>query len=80
MEIRIKGNQIRFIYNDNLSGLMDQGKTEIKRASHVEPENGKWVADLSPVKGPKLGPFDRRSEALEAEVDWLLANKIPTPA
>jgi len=80
MEIRIKGNQIRFIHNDNLVGLMEQGKTEIRRASHVEPdENGQWKADLSPVSGPALGPFALRREALEAEVNWLLANKIPIP-
>jgi hypothetical protein len=28
-------------------------------------------ADLSPVGGTKLGPFDRRSEALDAERVWL---------
>ena len=33
--------------------------------------NGRWLADLSPVGGPILGPYDLRSEALEAEVEWL---------
>ena len=33
-----------------------------------------WWADLSPVKGPKLGPFSRRSDALQAENYWLLGN------
>lgn len=28
-------------------------------------------ADLSPVGGPLLGPYQRRSEALAAEVQWL---------
>jgi hypothetical protein len=35
---------------------------------------GRWWADLGPVSGPKLGPFDRRSQALEAEREWLEAS------
>ena len=33
---------------------------------------GGWRADLSPVGGPQLGPFRRRSEALRAEAAWLV--------
>lgn len=48
------------------------GAVQIRRASHVEPDNtGQWWADLSPVCGPRLGPFPRRDAALSAEVDWL---------
>ena len=48
---------------------------EIRRASHVEPDDdGRWFADLSPVEGPKLGPFALRSQALDAERVWLEAN------
>ena len=48
------------------------GEVQIRRASTVEPdERGLWWADLSPVYGPKLGPFTLRSLALEAEVAWL---------
>ena len=51
------------------------GNTNIARASHVEPDtNGGWYADLSPVKGPRLGPFRKRSEALAAETDWINHN------
>ena len=32
---------------------------------------GRWWADLSPVKGPKLGPFNQRRDALTAETKWL---------
>ena len=47
----------------------------IARASHVEPDpDGRWQADLRPVGGPVLGPFDRRSEALAAELAWLEAH------
>jgi hypothetical protein len=51
------------------------GCLTIERGSHVEPDElGRWFADLAPVSGPKLGPFDRRSEALDAERAWLEAN------
>lgn len=79
MEIRIKGNEIRFIHNDKLMNLSKMGSTNIKRASFVEPEGAEWFADLSPVNGPKLGPFEKRQEALDAEVEYLLNNKIPEP-
>lgn len=54
--------------------LSRAGKRTIARASHVEPTgpaDRPWEADLSPVGGPKLGPFAKRGEALKAEVEWL---------
>ena len=61
----------RAIY-DELIDRAVLGRVTITRASHVEPdEQGRWRADLSPVNGPVLGPFDHRSEALQAEHDWL---------
>src|SRR5690606_20901883 len=63
--------RVRGIYGEEIA-LDALGRPRISRASHVEPDNqGRWLADLSPVGGPVLGPFDRRSEALEAEVAWL---------
>jgi hypothetical protein len=60
--------------------LSTLGILTITRASHVEPDvQGQWWSDLSPVQGPKLGPFDRRSEALAAEAAWLAAH-WPTSA
>ena len=48
------------------------GRLSIQRGSHVEPTaDGRWTADLSPVHGPVLGPFCLRSEALDAEQQWL---------
>ena len=62
------------IYNDDMN-LEEFGKLNIKRASHVEPtDDGQWTADMSPVGGPILGPFSKRSIALEEEVKWLEAN------
>lgn len=63
--------QIRCIYGEEIS-LQELGTLSIQRASHVEPDaTGQWLADLSPVAGPVLGPFALRSEALAAEVAWL---------
>jgi hypothetical protein len=65
---------IRAIYAEVID-LSDLGSALILRASHVEPDSqGRWVADLTPVNGPVLRPFNRRSEALAAELDWLEAN------
>ena len=61
----------RCIYAETIN-LHSVGAVEIKRGSHVEPnKHGHWTADLSPVDGPLLGPFDTRTEALAAEVAWL---------
>jgi hypothetical protein len=65
------GGVVRCVY-DEAFDLAALGSPAISRASHVEPDQqGCWSADLSPVGGPKLGPFDRRSEALAAEHEWL---------
>jgi len=65
---------IRCLYEETLD-LSSLGSVRIERGSHVEPDSaGRWFADLSPVDGPLLGPFSRRSEALEAEARWLSAH------
>jgi hypothetical protein len=70
MVVGIDGT-VCFIYDERLE-LASLGRVEIRRASHVEPdEDGRWWSDLSPVTGPVLGPFDRRSDALAAEAAWL---------
>jgi hypothetical protein len=62
---------VRAVYDEAID-LTLLGRVLIRRASHVEPTpKGRWQADLTPVGGPVLGPFDRRSEALEAEHVWL---------
>lgn len=64
----------RCIYDETID-LASLGLLDIRRGSHVEPDSdGQWLADLSPVSGPKLGPFSARSQALDAEVAWLEAN------
>jgi hypothetical protein len=65
---------IRAIYSEEID-LAGFGLPTITRASHVEPgQDSRWHADLSPVGGPVLGPFDHRSEALQAEHAWLQAH------
>lgn len=62
---------LRCVYSEELD-LHSLGRPQIRRASHVEPDvHGYWRADLSPVGGPVLGPFEQRSEALHAEAEWL---------
>lgn len=77
----IEDGTIRFIYGDDLAGLLSEGEAEVTRASHVEPYDGsggfatqdgvRWTADMRPVDGPVLGPFPTRQAALDAEVAWL---------
>jgi hypothetical protein len=65
---------VRCIYGEAID-LAALGAVSIRRASHVEPDAaGRWWADLSPVVGPRLGPFARRTEALAAEQQWLEAH------
>ena len=63
--------QVSCLYDETVD-LTAFGTLHVTRASHVEPEaDGQWTADLSPVDGPRLGPFRRRSQALSAEREWL---------
>lgn len=74
MELVIQsGGVVRALYDETIE-LAALGPLEIRRASHVEPTaDGRWTADLSPVDGPLLGPFDQRTAALAAEQAWLAA-------
>jgi hypothetical protein len=75
------GGSVRCLYAEAID-LRRLGTLQIERASHVEPTpDGQWVADLSPVGGPKLGPFDNRGQALAAEAVWLEVHWLaPTAA
>jgi hypothetical protein len=78
LHITVTGT-IRCLYDDALP-LHGLGPLQITRASHIEPDaQGQWWADLSPVPGPRLGPFARRNAALTAEVDWLRDHHLPGP-
>ena len=78
MELVINSSgDIRCVYGEEVN-LSELGRLSIQRGSHVEPTaDGEWTADLSPVQGPQLGPFDCRTQALEAEVAWLNQYWLP---
>ena len=70
---------VRAIYSEEIE-LESLGRPSIVRASYVEPDaEGRWFADLGPVDGPKLGPFVRRSEALDSETSWLEVHWLISP-
>ena len=81
MDLIVAGTgEVRCIYSDSLP-LSHLGKLSITRASQVEPNSaGQWMADLSPVDGPLLGPFEFQTDALAAEVDWLRRHWLLKPA
>lgn len=69
---------VRFIHDDDLAFLLEEGEASVQRASHVEPtpDGRAWIADLSPVNGPELPACARRQDALEAERVWLEQNYL----
>ena len=71
--ISADGN-LRYIWDDELGQMLRplNNVRQIARASHVEPtDNGQWTADMGPVGGCILGPFDNRADALRQEVAYL---------
>jgi len=76
MRLRIdpEGN-ILALYQENLV-LGELGPAEVQRASHVEPEGDLWFVDLGPAGGPKVGGFEKRSTAIQIEVEWIEANVL----
>ena len=81
MEIVVtRGGEVRCVYHDALD-LKALGRLDIRRGSYVEPnESGCWTADLGPVGGPVLGPFEHRCSALAAEIAWLQEHWLVPPA
>ena len=72
MQLVIDGRgNVRCLYGE-VFDLHSLGSLSIRRASHVEPDaDGQWWAELAPVGGPLLGPFVLRTQALDAERQWL---------
>lgn len=71
-----RNGEIQCVYGEAID-LATLGALVIRRASHVEPdEGGWWHVNLSPVGGPVLGPFDKRGQALRAEEIWLDAAMV----
>ena len=73
------GGTICCIYGEEID-LSALGVMTIRRASFVEPdEQGRWWVDLSPVGGPRRGPYSCRSQALAGEAAWLAAHLHQLP-
>ena len=72
MHLRIDPNgSVRCVYGEAID-LSLLGPLVIRRAGRVEPDRlGRWWVDLAPLKGPKVGPYRLRSEALAAEAAWV---------
>jgi len=71
--------ELHSLYDDRLP-WREFGPCAIRRASHVEPNTtGEWLADLAPVGGPLLGPFNTRAEALQAEQAYLTEHLAEIP-
>lgn len=76
--ITIRDGRLAFIFSDDLACLLPLGAATVERASAVEPApfNGSigWTAKLLD-DGTVLGPYPTRQDALDAERDWLRANR-----
>ncbi len=73
-KIVVKDGKVIFIYEETVAKMFESLGFKFdncQRVSNVEPEGNVWYADMKPVNGPKLGPFDTRKEALDAEVAWV---------
>ncbi|MCY2990795.1 MAG: hypothetical protein NTY19_23390 [Planctomycetota bacterium] len=71
---------VRCIYGEEID-LAVLGSPTITRASQVEPDDhGQWWAEMSPVAGPRIGPYPHRSQALDAERQWLESRWLIAPA
>jgi hypothetical protein len=72
--------EVRCLYGEAID-LTSLGSVSVRRASQVEPDpEGRWWAGLALVGGPRLGPFAKRSMALDAERAWLEAHWLVRPA
>ena len=56
------------LYDDSFLELYQEGVTDIKRASHIEPEGLLWKVDI--VNGPSA-LCKTKQEALQFEIDWI---------
>jgi len=74
-------NQIITDGNDHSELLQRYNVTNITRQGVVDPyivgdpPQIKYYADLTISNGPKLGPFDTKEGAVQAEMDYLLGGK-----
>tara|TARA_B100000700_G_C14901598_1_gene787648 strand:+ start:239 stop:568 length:330 start_codon:yes stop_codon:yes gene_type:complete len=51
--------------------LLDKHEDVVDHLTRAHNSREYWWADLLPMNGPVLGPFDTRTEALAAEKVWI---------
>lgn len=71
-KMSLQAGKVTAIYSDEHADLIAKAKTAtVRRASHVEPapNSAGWTATMN--DGTVLGPYRLRSEALDAEVQYL---------
>ena len=74
IKLNLDGTAI-MIYTEDIDVTEIGDVQSITRASRVEPVNrNQWAADMRPVGGPVIGTFNKRSDALTAEVNWIEEN------
>lgn len=80
MPVKIKINPdgtAHILYTEDIP-IEELGKVhDIKRLFHVEPtQDNRWTATvgLGTSECLVLGPFEKRSDALAAEVEWIEEN------
>ena len=72
------GGTAQCIYNEAFD-FACLGDVQIRRASYVEPDETAGGSRTCRRCGGRLGPFDKRSTALEAELAWLRLHALPEP-
>jgi len=70
-----QSGDVKFVHDDEIFQAIGVGGV-IERASHVEPEGDQWTVDLTPVNGPVVRGFSKRSVALAWEKKWIEENVI----
>lgn len=76
MRLRVESDgTILGLYDEKLD-LSAMGNLVIQRASQVEPQGDTWTVDLALSDGPILPGFAKRSEAIQAEVQWLENHRL----
>jgi hypothetical protein len=61
----------RELSRDAREWLLDKFERTSEHLAAATPGPMLWWADMLPMNGPVLGPFDTRSEALAAEIVWI---------
>ena len=64
----------QYIHSDEAAAFCEELPLRTQRASTIEPdEQGQWWVDLSPVGGPRLGPYapSQRARAVKDEIEWV---------